>query len=86
MEQEKLREIWKELCFHLSDKINPNINENIFEQKVLFTLEKLLGWSQFKGEIKVKPSLQIGSQNFITPDIVVYTPDNKTVVVLEMLF
>jgi hypothetical protein len=84
MEQQALREVWAELCFHLSDNINPNINENVFEQKVLFTLEKLFGWSQFKGEIKVKPSLPIGRQSFITPDIVVYTPDNKAVVVLEI--
>ncbi|MCX5812774.1 MAG: type I restriction enzyme HsdR N-terminal domain-containing protein [Proteobacteria bacterium] len=68
----------------MSDNVSPSINENIFEQKVLFTLEKLLGWSQFKGEIKVRPSLQIGRQNFITPDIVLYTPDNKAVIVLEI--
>lgn len=84
MDQETLREIWAEICFHLSDNISPTINENIFEQKVLFILEKLLGWSQFRGEIKVKPSLQIGRQNFITPDIVVYTPDNKAIIVLEI--
>jgi hypothetical protein len=84
MDQETLREIWSELCFHLSDNISPSINENVFEQKVLFTLEKLLGWSQFRGEIKVKPSLQIGRQNFITPDIVLYAPDNKAAIVLEI--
>lgn len=83
MEQEKLREVWAELCFHLSDNINPSINEHVFEQKVLLTLEKL-GWSQFKGELKVKPSLQIGRQGYITPDIVVYSPDNRAVVVLEI--
>lgn len=83
MDQETLREIWAEICFHLSDDISPGINENVFEQKVLFIL-KLLGWSQFRGEIKVKPSLQIGRQNFITPDIVLYTPDRKTAIVLEI--
>jgi hypothetical protein len=83
MEQEKLREVWAELCFHLSDNINPSINEHVFEQKVLLTFEKL-GWSQFKGELKVKPSLQIGRQGYITPDIVVYTPENKAVLVLEI--
>jgi len=84
MNQEALKEIWAEFCFYLSDNVSPSINENVFEQKVLFTLEKLLGWSQFKGEIKVKPSLPIGRQNFITPDIVVYNPDNKAVIVLEI--
>ncbi len=84
MEQEALKEIWEELCFHLSDNIDPNIKENFFEQKVLLTIEKLLGWSQFKGEIKLKPSLQIGRQNFIAPDIVLYNHDNKAVVVLEI--
>lgn len=84
MDQETLREIWAEICFHLSDNIRPSINENVFEQKVLFILEKYLGWSQFKGEIKVKPSLQIGRQNFITPDIVLYASDNKPAIVLEI--
>ena len=84
MDQERLQEIWAEICFHLSDNISPSINENVFEQKVLFTLEKLLGWSQFRGEIKVKPSLQIGRQNFITPDIVLYASDNKAAIVLEI--
>ena len=83
MDQEALREIWEELCFHLSDNINPNINENIFEQKVLFTLEKLK-WSQRRGEIKVKPSLQIGRQNTITPDIVIHTTNNRAAIVLEI--
>lgn len=84
MEQEALREIWAEICFHLSDNVSPNINENIFEQKVLLTLEKFLGWSQYREEIKLKPLLQIGRQNFITPDIVLYSPDNRAVVVLEI--
>jgi len=83
MEKESLREIWEEICFHLSDNVNPNINENVFEQKVLGTL-RLLGWSQFRGEIKVKPQLHIGRQNIITPDIVLYAFDNRAVVVLEI--
>jgi hypothetical protein len=84
MGHEELKEIWVELCFHLSDNLNPNITENMFEQKVLLALEKLLGWSQFKGEIKVKPSFQIGRNNSITPDIVLYSTDNKAVAVLEI--
>jgi hypothetical protein len=60
MDLETLRDTWAELCFHLSDNVSPSINENVFEQKVLFTFEKLLGWSQFRREIKVRPSFQIG--------------------------
>jgi len=84
MDQETLQETWAELCFHLSDNVSSSINENVFEEKVLLTLEKLLGWSQFRGEIKVKSSLQIGRQNFITPDIVLFAHDNKAVIVLEI--
>lgn len=85
MEKKSLREIWEEICFHLSDNVNPNINENVFEQIVLRTLlERLLGWSQFRGEIKVKPQLHIGRQNIITPDIVLYATDNRAAVVLEI--
>jgi hypothetical protein len=83
MDQEKLRATWAEFCFHLSDNISPKINENVFEQKVLSMLEKL-GWNEFRGEIKVKPSLQIGRQNFIIPDIVLYVSDNKAAIVLEI--
>lgn len=83
MEQETLQEVWAELCFHLSDSINPNINENVFEQKVLHTFEKL-GWSQRRGELRAKPSLQIGRQGAIIPDIVIYSPDNRAVVALEV--
>jgi hypothetical protein len=84
MDQETLKETWEELCFYLSDDISTNINENVFEQIVLAQFEKLLKWSKYKGEIKVKPSLQIGRQNYITPDIVIHTPDNKPAVVLEI--
>jgi hypothetical protein len=83
MDQETLRDTWEELCFQLYDSVNPTINENVFEQKVLHTLEKL-GWSHRKGELKVRHSLQIGSQGRMTPDIVAYTPDNKAAVVLEI--
>ncbi|MBA4391751.1 MAG: hypothetical protein C0399_12565 [Syntrophus sp. (in: bacteria)] len=83
MHQEATRETWEELCFHLSDTISSSINEALFEQKALLALEKL-GWNQFRGEIKVKPVLQIGRQNHITPDIVVYAPDNKAIIVLEI--
>lgn len=80
MDEEALKEIWEEFCFHLSDNIDSNIRENIFEQKVLLTLEKLLGWSQFRGEIKLKPSLRIGRQGFIIPDIVIYSSDRAAIV------
>lgn len=84
MEQEELRENWAEICFLLSDNVNPNINENVFEQIVLAILGRFFEWSQYKGQIKVKPSLQIGRNNLIIPDIVLYTPDNKAAVVCEI--
>lgn len=83
MEDVVAREAWTELCFHLSDNVDSGISENLFEQRVLLALEKLLGWSQFKGEIKVRPSLQIGRQNHIEPDIVLHA-SGKPVVVIEI--
>ena len=44
MDQETLRDTWEELCFQLYDSVNPGVNENVFEQKVLHSLDKL-GWS-----------------------------------------
>ena len=83
MDPEKLKEKWEEVCFHLSEDIKPDIKEDFFEQKVLMVLEKL-GWHQYKGEIKKKPSLQIGKHTRIEPDLVLYGRMNKPEIVVEV--
>lgn len=83
MQPDVLREKWEEICYILSKNINLNITEDIYEQKVLMVLEKL-GWSQFRKEIEIRPSLQIGRQGFIQPDIVIYTQNKKAEIVVEV--
>lgn len=83
MGNEVLSKEWKEICFRLSENVKPNIKEDVFEQKVLMVLERL-GWNQYKGEIKTRPSVQIGRQQYIEPDIVMYAPDKRAVVVVEV--
>ena len=41
---------WNELCFILSESINSNISEQLYEPKVIQAFEKL-GWSQYKVRI-----------------------------------
>jgi len=83
MNKEELLEKWEEVCFHLSDDIRINMNENVYEQKVLLVFEKL-GWSSFKREIQFQPSLPVDSQKSITPDIVIYSPGEKAAIVVEI--
>ena len=78
-----MKDIWQEICFILSEGKNPSIPETIYEQKVLRVLEKL-GWSQFKEEIKIRPKLAIGRQNYIEPDIVIYGQNKEPVIVFEI--
>lgn len=83
MQSELFKAIWAEICFILSQNINSNVSENIYEQAVLRAVEKL-GWSQFRKEIVIQPSLQIGRQSSIRPDIVIYGPENKALIVIEV--
>ena len=83
MQPEFLKEIWTEICFILSHNIKLNVSENIYEQNVLRAIEKL-GWRQFKKEIVIQPRLQIGRQGSIRPDLVIYGPEHKALIVIEV--
>lgn len=76
-------EKWKEVCYFLSQSISLTISEELFEQKVFQVLEKM-GWSSYKGEIQPKQNIQIGSNNWIIPDIVVKSQDVNFQFVLEI--
>ncbi|MFC1488842.1 type I restriction enzyme HsdR N-terminal domain-containing protein [Thermodesulfobacteriota bacterium] len=82
-ETDLAKEKWHEICYLLSDSINPNISENIYEQKVIMALETL-GWSQFRKEIQTQISLPIGRQSTIRPDIMIHDPDGKALVAIEV--
>jgi hypothetical protein len=83
MEPEKLKEKWEEICFILTEYIDQNIKESIYEQKVLMTLEKL-GWSQYRKEVK----LLSGSPNDddeSKPNIIGYLPDERPGIVIKVV-
>ncbi len=75
-------ELWKEICFILQD-ISPSINEELYEQKIIQSLEKL-GWSRFHKEIILKQSTQLGSAGTIIPDIIVKSLDKNEFFVIEV--
>jgi hypothetical protein len=78
-----ISEKWNEICFLLSENIKNDISEYEFEQKVLLALG-VLGWKEYFGEIEIRPSFQIGSSKFITPDFVIKNSNKKKLFVIEI--
>lgn len=76
-------ELWQEICFLLQESISPSISEEMYEQRIIQSLEKL-GWSQYRKEIILKQSIQIGSAGRIIPDIIVRSLNNKESFVIEV--
>ena len=64
-----MNELWEEICFILRD-IPASSNEDVYEQKIIQSLEKI-DWSRFQQEIILKQNIQLGSAGEIIPDIVV---------------
>lgn len=83
MSDENAQEVWAEICFLLSEDLLPNVSESLFEQRVLLVLEKL-GWSQFRKQIELHPSLPIGRQATIEPDIVMLDEQGRRRIVVEV--
>jgi hypothetical protein len=76
-------ELWQEICFILHGSISTSITEEMYEQKIIQSLEKL-GWSQFRKEIILKQNYQLGSVGRIIPDIIVKLLDNNESFVIEV--
>jgi len=83
MSNEHAQEMWAETCFLLSEDLPPNVSESIFEERVLLVLEKL-GWSRFKKQIEIHPSLQIGRRGTIEPDIIMLVDQGQRQIVVEV--
>lgn len=77
-----MSELWQEICFILHD-ISSSSSEELYEQKIIQSLEKL-GWSRFRKEIILKPSFQLGSSGAIKPDILVKLIDRNESFVIEI--
>lgn len=76
-------EKWNELCFILSESINQNLSEQLYELKVIQAFEKL-EWSQFRKEISVQENIQYGSTNRIYPDLILKNHNNIPQLVIEI--
>lgn len=74
---------WSAFNFILSENINPNINEQLFENKVIQAFGEL-GWKEYLGNIEVRPTLHIGSVNRIEPDLLFKSDDARNLFVIEV--
>lgn len=77
------KERWNELCFLLSEDIKKDISEQLFEQQVIQAL-LILGWKKSAGDFEVRPSIQLGAANKITPDLVVKSAEKRNLFVIEI--
>lgn len=77
------KDLWEEICFILTETIPSNVSEQIYENKVIRVFEKL-GWSQYKKELAVRESIQLGSVNRIYPDIIIRNERSEVVCVVEI--
>jgi hypothetical protein len=77
-----MNELWQEICFILHD-ISMTSSEELYEQKIIQSLEKL-GWSRFRKEIILKQRFQLGSAGTIIPDIIVKSLDTNELFVIEV--
>ena len=83
MKSDEIQEKWSEICFLLSENIKAEISEKDFENQVIRTSENL-GWREFRSEIQRQPIIQMGRKGNIRPDIVIYGPNKKAQIVLEV--
>ncbi len=83
MDTNSASEKWHELCFLLSDNIGATATEKEFENQVVRAIE-VLGWREFKGEIERQPTVQMGRQSTIRPDLIIYNQERKALIVIEV--
>jgi hypothetical protein len=75
-------DMWNEICFLLSENVKSSFSEKDFENQVVRALE-VLGWREFMGEIVRQPTIQLGRENSLRPDLVV-NHENLPLIVLEV--
>lgn len=73
-------ERWNEINFILSEKVGSDTSEAVFEKHVIEAL-RIMGWSEFQGDLKVRPSFNIGAANRICPDVVVGSGEQNLFVI-----
>ena len=76
-------EMWDEFCFLLSENISPDLSEKDFENQVVRAIE-VLGWREFRNEIERQPTVQLGREGTLRPDLIIYGNDRRALVVVEV--
>jgi hypothetical protein len=76
-------EKWDEIYFLLSDNIKQGLSERDFENQVVRAIE-VLGWREFKNEIERQPTVQLGREGTLRPDLIIYGGDRKSLIVVEV--
>ena len=74
---------WNVFNFILSENINLNINEQLFESKVIQAFGEL-GWKEYLNNIEIRPTLHIGSVNRIEPDLLFKSDKGSNLFVVEV--
>lgn len=77
------KERWNEICFLLSENIQKEISEDLFEKYVTQAL-RVIGWKQFTGDLEIRPSFQIGAANRISPDFIIKSEQKGKLFVIEI--
>lgn len=75
-------ERWNEINFILAEKAKSDTSEAVFEKHVIEAL-RIMGWSEFLGNLNVRPSFNIGAANRICPDVVVKSGE-KNLFIIEI--
>ena len=76
-------EKWEEICFLLSENIKPSFSEKDFENQVVRALE-VLGWREFRNEIERQPTIQLGREGTLRPDLIIFDQGKRALIVLEV--
>jgi hypothetical protein len=74
---------WNEICFLLSENIRSDIRESDFEKNIIQAL-RVLDWKEYLGDIQIRPSIQIGASNRMTPDVVINSSEKRNLFVIEI--
>ena len=83
MQTNLFNQLWNEICFLLKENIKSDIQEKDYENQVVRAIEKL-GWLEYSGEVKRQPTLKLGRNVRIRPDIVIYDHKGNALVAIEI--
>ena len=59
------------------------MSERDFENQVVRAIE-VLGWREFKNEIERQPTVQLGREGTLRPDLIIYGGDRKSLIVVQV--